>query len=35
VARENARVLGGTLGLSVWPDARVSVTLDLPKKSGA
>ena len=33
VARENARVLGGTLGLSVWPDARVSVTLDLPKKA--
>ena len=31
VARENARIMGGTLGLSVWPDARVSVTLDLPK----
>jgi hypothetical protein len=31
VARENARFMGGALGLSVWPDARVSVTLDLPK----
>jgi hypothetical protein len=31
VARENARIMGGAMGLSVWPDARVSVTLDLPK----
>jgi hypothetical protein len=31
VARENARLAGGTLGMSVWPDGRVSVTIDLPK----
>jgi hypothetical protein len=31
VARENARLAGGTLGMSVWPDGRVSVTVDLPK----
>ena len=34
-ARESARGMGGTLGLSVWPDGRVSVTIDLPRQATA
>jgi signal transduction histidine kinase len=30
-AREMARMMGGTLGISTWADARVIFTLDLPK----
>jgi len=30
-AREMARMMGGTLGISTWADARVVFTLDLPK----
>jgi hypothetical protein len=30
-ARENVRGMGGAMGLSVWPDGRVSVTIDLPR----
>ncbi len=30
-AREIARMMGGTLGISTWADARVIFTLDLPK----
>jgi hypothetical protein len=32
-ARELVRVMGGTLGVSTWADARVAFTLDLPKTS--
>lgn len=35
VTRENARLTGGTLGLSIWPDGRVAVTVDLPKLSSS
>jgi hypothetical protein len=34
-ARESVRGMGGTLGLSVWPDGRVSVTIDLPRQAAA
>jgi hypothetical protein len=30
-ARESIRGMGGAMGLSVWPDGRVSVTIDLPR----
>ena len=30
-ARESVRSMGGAMGLSVWPDGRVSVTIDLPR----
>ena len=30
-AREIVRMMGGTLGISTWADARVVFTLDLPK----
>lgn len=30
-ARENVRSMGGAMGLSVWPDGRVSITIDLPR----
>jgi signal transduction histidine kinase len=30
-AREIVRLMGGTLGISTWADARVVFTLDLPK----
>jgi light-regulated signal transduction histidine kinase (bacteriophytochrome) len=30
-SRELARVMGGTLGVSTWADARVVFTIDLPK----
>jgi hypothetical protein len=30
-ARETVRMMGGTLGISTWADARVIFTLDLPK----
>lgn len=30
-AREAVRMMGGTLGISTWADARVIFTLDLPK----
>ncbi len=30
-ARENVRSMAGAMGLSVWPDGRVSVTIDLPR----
>jgi hypothetical protein len=30
-AREIVRMMGGTLGISTWADARVIFTLDLPK----
>jgi signal transduction histidine kinase len=33
-AREMARMMGGTLGISTWADARVIFTLDLPKAAG-
>jgi hypothetical protein len=32
-AREMVRMMGGTLGISTWADARVIFTLDLPKSS--
>ncbi len=32
-AREVVRMMGGTLGISTWADARVIFTLDLPKSS--
>jgi hypothetical protein len=32
-AREMVRMMGGTLGISTWADARVILTLDLPKSS--
>jgi hypothetical protein len=32
-AREIVRIMGGTLGISTWADARVIFTLDLPKTS--
>jgi hypothetical protein len=32
-AREIVRMMGGTLGISTWADARVIFTLDLPKSS--
>jgi MEDS: MEthanogen/methylotroph, DcmR Sensory domain len=32
-AREIVRMMGGTLGISTWADARVIFTLDLPKAS--
>jgi signal transduction histidine kinase len=32
IARETARGMGGALGTSVWPDGRVSLTLDLPRQ---
>ena len=32
-AREIVRMMGGTLGISTWADARVIFTLDLPKTS--
>jgi|GEM_PF-1008430 len=32
-AREIVRLMGGTLGISTWADARVVFTLDLPKKA--
>jgi hypothetical protein len=31
LARELVRLMGGTLGVSVWPDGRVSITVDLPR----
>jgi len=34
-AREMVRMMGGTLGISTWADARVIFTLDLPKSSAA
>ena len=34
-AREMARMMGGTLGISTWADARVIFTLDLPKATSA
>lgn len=32
-AREIVRMMGGTLGISTWADARVIFTLDLPKST--
>jgi hypothetical protein len=32
-AREIVRMMGGTLGISTWADARVIFTLDMPKSS--
>ena len=32
-AREIVRLMGGTLGISTWADARVIFTLDLPKSA--
>ena len=32
-AREIVRMMGGTLGISTWADARVVFTLDLPKSA--
>ena len=32
-AREIVRMMGGTLGVSTWADARVIFTLDLPKSA--
>ena len=32
-AREIVRMMGGTLGISTWADARVIFTLDLPKET--
>jgi hypothetical protein len=32
-AREIVRMMGGTLGISTWADARVVFTLDLPKST--
>jgi hypothetical protein len=32
-AREMVRMMGGSLGISTWADARVILTLDLPKSS--
>jgi hypothetical protein len=32
-AREMVRMMGGTLGISTWADARVIFTLDMPKSS--
>ena len=32
-AREIVRLMGGTLGISTWADARVVFTLDLPKSA--
>ena len=32
-AREIVRMMGGTLGISTWADARVIFTLDLPKSA--
>jgi hypothetical protein len=32
-AREIVRIMGGTLGISTWADARVIFTLDLPKST--
>jgi hypothetical protein len=34
-AREIVRMMGGTLGISTWADARVLFTLDLPKSHSA
>jgi hypothetical protein len=34
-AREIVRMMGGTLGISTWADARVVFTLDLPKSTSA
>jgi MEDS: MEthanogen/methylotroph, DcmR Sensory domain len=34
-ARETVRMMGGTLGISTWADARVIFTLDLPKSAPA
>ncbi len=34
-AREIVRMMGGTLGISTWADARVIFTLDLPKSPPA
>jgi signal transduction histidine kinase len=32
--RELVRFMGGTLGVSVWPDARLTITVDLPRFAG-
>jgi hypothetical protein len=34
-AREIVRMMGGTLGISTWADARVIFTLDLPKSASS
>jgi hypothetical protein len=34
-AREIVRMMGGTLGISTWADARVIFTLDLPRSISA